>query len=119
MLKKLDMVTVRVRDWPAAVAWYRDVLGLSPLGLHDHPFCLMAFPEGEATIALDGTNPAAEAAGNWQPSIQVDDLAATVEALRERGVAIGRAMEGDEEEGYRVATIADPEGNPITLYDYT
>ena len=61
MLKKLDIVSIRVENWRGAVDWYRDVLGLRPAALHDDPWCLMTLPEGEAAIALDGTNPTAPA----------------------------------------------------------
>ncbi|HTA93804.1 MAG TPA: hypothetical protein VK745_29710 [Polyangiaceae bacterium] len=52
-------MSIRVRDWAGAVAWYRDKLGLQPAGLHDDPWCLMTFPEGDAAPALDGTKPVA------------------------------------------------------------
>ena len=84
MLRKLNMVAIRVRDWRAAVDWYQATLGLVPVGLHDDPFCLMTFPEGECSIALDGTNPAV-AGNNCVPNVEVDDLPATIATLKERG----------------------------------
>jgi catechol 2,3-dioxygenase-like lactoylglutathione lyase family enzyme len=115
MLKKLDIVSMRVRDWAAALAWYRDKLGLEPAALHGDPWCLLTFPEGDATLALDGTNPVGSG-NNCIPSIQVHDLPNTVLTLKERGVHFVREPEGDE--GYRMAAIADPEGNVINLYEY-
>lgn len=115
MLKKLDIVSIRVRDWQGAVVWYRDKLGLVPAALHDDPWCLMTLPEGDAAIALDGTNPVLPA-GNCIPSIQTEDLAGTIRILKGRGVELVRELESDE--GYRMATIRDPEGNPINLYEY-
>lgn len=117
MLKKLDMVSIRVANWRAAVAWYTDVLGLEPRGLHDDPFCLMTFAEGDTAIALDGTNPVLPG-NNCIPNVQVEDLPRTIETLRRRGVEFERELEADAEEGYRIATIRDPEGNLINLYDY-
>lgn len=117
MLKKLDMVSIRVKDWRAAVDWYRDVLGLRPVGLHEDPWCLMTFPEGGAAIALDGTNPVLPG-NNCIPNVQVEDLPKTIDVLRGRGVQFAREFEADEEEGYRIATIRDLEGNLINLYDY-
>ncbi len=117
MLRKLNLVALRVRDWPAAVAWYVDKLGLTVEGAHDDPFCMMSFPEGDTFLALDGTNPVADATGNCIPSILVDDLRQTVSELKRRGVTFSREPEGDDE-GYRMATFVDLEGNPINLYEY-
>lgn len=116
MLKKLDIVSIRVKDWAGAVAWYRDKLGLSPAAQHGAPWSLMTFPEGDAALALDGTNPVG-VGSNCIPSVQVDDLPNTVLALKARAVTFTREIEGDD--GYRLATIADPEGNLINLYEYT
>ena len=115
MLKKLDIVSIRVKDWAGAVAWYRDALGLHPAGLHDDPWCLMTFPEGDAALALDGTNPVASG-NNCIPSVQVEDLPNTVFTLKARSVKFAREIEGDG--GYRMATVEDPEGNQINLYEY-
>lgn len=117
MLRKLDLVSLRVRDWPAAVAWYTDKLGLTVEGAHDDPFCMMSFPEGDTFLALDGTNPVAEAKGNCIPSILVDDLPQTVSELTRRGVTFSRDLE-ENDEGYRMATLVDLEGNPVNLYEY-
>lgn len=117
MLRKLDLISFRVRDWPAAVAWYRDMLGLTVTGAHDDPFCLMAFPEGDTFLALDGTNPVADTKGNCIPSILVEDLAQTVIELKGRGVTFSRDPDHDDE-GYQIATLVDMEGNLINLYEY-
>jgi catechol 2,3-dioxygenase-like lactoylglutathione lyase family enzyme len=115
LLKRLDIVSIRVRDWKAAVEWYRDKLGLKPLGLHDHPWCMMALPEGDTVLALDGTNPVL-GASNCIPSIQCEDLPSTLVLLKERGVEFTRELE--EDEGYRMATLRDCEGNLINVYEY-
>jgi catechol 2,3-dioxygenase-like lactoylglutathione lyase family enzyme len=38
------MVTVQVRDFATAVAWYSDVLGLSVLSLEPDEFCMLVPP---------------------------------------------------------------------------
>lgn len=78
----------------------------------------MTFPEGDCVIALDGTNVAVEG-NNCVPNIQVDDLPATIATLLASGVEFTSELEADEDEQYRIATIQDPEGNLINLYDYT
>ena len=115
MLKRLDMVSLRVENWRAAVDWYRDVLGLQPAALHEDPWCLMTFPEGDAAIALDGTNPVMPR-GNCIPCIRVSDLPATIATLKGRGVTFTRELIADD--GYRMATLSDLEGNAINLYEY-
>ena len=118
MLTQLDMISIRVGHWKAAVEWYRDVLGLTPVGLHDDPWCLMTFPRGTTAIALDGTNPVEAGPGNCIPNIRVEDLPGTLAQLASRGVQIERALVDDADEGYRIATIRDLEGNRLNLYDY-
>jgi predicted enzyme related to lactoylglutathione lyase len=117
VLKQLAMVSVNVKDWQAAVVWYQEKLGLTPSGLHEDPFCLMKFPEGEAVIALDGTGQANGVPGNWHPLVEVNDLEATVAELKRRGVQFTRELQASEE-GFRTAVILDLEGNEIELFDY-
>ena len=49
------------------------------------------------------------------PTIRVDDLDATVRALRERGAVVEDRVEG-EDEGYRLTRVWDLEGNRINLF---
>ena len=116
MLRKITMVAIRVADFPKCVAWYRDVLGLKPVGLHDDPFCLMLLPEGETAFALDGTNPVL-GGSNCLANVLVDSLAETVAELRSKGVTFAREIQADDDEGYAIATIEDCEGNLINLYE--
>jgi catechol 2,3-dioxygenase-like lactoylglutathione lyase family enzyme len=118
MLKKITMVSIRVKDWKAAVDWYSSKLDLKPAGLHDDPWCVMLLPEGDTVIALDGTN-APLGSSNCIPNVLVDDLDGTVSRLKDRGVTFEREIIGDSEEGYRIATIRDLEGNLINLYEDT
>lgn len=49
-LLSLDMVTIQVGDWEAAVSWHTGVLGLSVvLSGEDDRFCILRAPEGGAT----------------------------------------------------------------------
>lgn len=116
MLRKITMVAIRVSRFQDCVAWYRDVLGLKPIGLHDDPFCLMTLPEGDAAFALDGTNPVL-GGSNCIPNVLVDSLAATVDVLKSKGVQFEREIQEDDEEGYAIATIKDCEGNLINIYE--
>lgn len=111
---ELSHVTIRVDDFQSAVAWYQEKLGLEPVGLHDDPFCFMRFPQGTATIALLGTG---RGSGDQAitPAIKVGDLRAMVKELKGRGVEFTGEIV-DDEEGYRIVTFKDFEGNRLTLW---
>jgi catechol 2,3-dioxygenase-like lactoylglutathione lyase family enzyme len=106
-----------VRDWPAAVRWYTDVLGLAVAYMEeDDQFCL--FETGGAALALAGDHPeqaASTAENRLAPSFQVADLDGELERLRAAGVRIDPVIDGADE-GYRLARIWDPEGNRIGLH---
>lgn len=118
MLKKLDIVLIRVVDWPSAVTWYADKLRLQVAHREEEDqFCLLAFPEGETKLALLGDETAKLDDSRCRPDILVDDLDATVEVLRADGVTIrGEPVGGDE--GFRLIGIEDPEGNVLQLYEW-
>ena len=119
MLQKLDIVVIVVRDWPAAVAWYTEKLGLRVLYREDDDqWCQLAFPAGGANLALLGNPRVDIAAGNrCLPDILVDNLDAAVRELRERGVPFKGNIRGGDE-GFRIATFVDPEGNELQIYEW-
>jgi catechol 2,3-dioxygenase-like lactoylglutathione lyase family enzyme len=116
LLKKITMLSIRVADFERCVAWYRDILGLKPVGLHDDPFCLMVLPEDDTAFALDGTNPVL-GSSNCIPNVLVDSLATTIAELKSKGVQLARDVQEDDEEGYAITTIKDCEGNLINIYE--
>jgi catechol 2,3-dioxygenase-like lactoylglutathione lyase family enzyme len=117
-----DTATVRyfVDDIDAAVAFYRELLGFeeelrpSPLFamLYRGDLRLLLSVPGEPHLLPDGTLP--RPGGHNRISLRVDDLAATVEALR-RG---GARFRTDIVAGVAVHTILlqDPAGNPVELF---
>lgn len=111
---ELSHVTIRVDDFHSAVAWYQEKLGLEPVGLHDDPFCFMRFPQGSAMIALLGAGRSGEDQG-ITPAIKVADIRAAVDELKGRGIEFTGEIV-DDEEGYRIVTFQDLEGNRITLW---
>ncbi|HMK12249.1 MAG TPA: VOC family protein [Acidimicrobiales bacterium] len=116
-VSRLNMVTVQVRDFDAAVAWYRDVLGLSVVWLEPGEFCVLGCGAGESTLALATDHPdrISDRAGiGWTPVLAVDDFDATVKALRARGTTFDAEEEGADE-GYRLVRVRDPEGNPVGI----
>lgn len=115
---RLMMVTIQVRDFDAALAWYRDTIGLSVLLLEPEEFCLLAPPGSHVpTLALATDHPdriSPRPGIGWTPTLVVDDFDATVAELRQRGVVFDAEEEGADE-GYRLVRVLDPEGNPIGI----
>ncbi len=113
-MSRLSHVTILVNDFKASVEWYQETLGLEPMGLHDDPFCFMKFPDGDASIALLEGGPVDGEQG-ITPAIKVEDLRATVQQLKSKGVEFtGEVV--DDEEGYRIITMKDLEGNKISVW---
>ena len=114
----VTMVTVQVAKFDAAVAWYRDVLGLEVGYLEPDEFCLLAPPDSPgAVLALATDHPdriSARPGIGWTPTLVVADFDGTVAELRRRGVTFDAEEEGADE-GYRLVRVLDPEGNPIGI----
>ena len=112
------MMTVQVRDFDAAVAWYRDVLGLTVVWLEPNEFCSLIAPgsTGPAlALATDHPDRIPTSPGlGWTPILTVDDFDGAVADLRSRGVQFDAEEEG-RDEGYRLVRVRDPEGNPIGI----
>jgi catechol 2,3-dioxygenase-like lactoylglutathione lyase family enzyme len=118
-LGPLDLVTIQVRNWAAAVQWYTEILGLPMITSDvDDGFCMLG-TDG-ATLALASDHPD-QAAGTQEnrlaPAFRVADLDESLERLKSLGVSIDPRIDG-EDEGYRLARIYDPEGNRLHLYCY-
>lgn len=117
-----DTATVRyfVNDLNAAVAFYRELLGFdvelqpSPMFamLYRGDLRLLLSVPGEGHVLPDGSLP--QPGGHNRISLRVDDLAATVEALRREGARFRTEIGG----GVAVDTILleDPAGNPVELF---
>jgi catechol 2,3-dioxygenase-like lactoylglutathione lyase family enzyme len=116
-IQRVMMVTVQVRDFDGMVAWYRDVLGLSVLGLEPGEFCVLRAPNGSTTLGLATDHPdrIPERPGvGWAPTFAVDDFDAFVGGLRDSGVVFDAEEEGADE-GYRLVRVRDPEGNAVGI----
>ena len=99
------------KDVNAAVAFYRDGLGLG-----------LKFQDGDRFAALDGGGTTFAIAGaeedvtGGEPAVsfKVEDVAATVGKLTAAG---GTLVRGPEEGPHEIrAVLRDPDGNPFVVY---
>ncbi|HZC75151.1 MAG TPA: VOC family protein, partial [Gaiellaceae bacterium] len=123
------MTTVQVRyivhDVDAAIAFYTEQLGFTLEMRPAPPFAMLS--RGDLRLVLsapnsaggggqampDGTRPAP---GGWNRfAIQVDDLAAKVEALRKAGAHFRNDIVSGV--GGKQILVDDPSGNPVELFE--
>ena len=105
-LGQLDLVTIQVRDWKAAVRWYSETLGFEVEALEeDDQFCMLSTGAAVLALAADHAEQSASVSENRvAPGFQVADLDATLKMLRRRGVKTDGVIDGDGE-GYQLARI--------------
>jgi catechol 2,3-dioxygenase-like lactoylglutathione lyase family enzyme len=117
VLQRIDMVAIYVRDWERQLAWYQERLGFAAVHVeHHHRFAVLALPAGGPTLHLVGDDGRPEGTRNrCVPNVAVDDFDATLDELRAQGVRI-LEVEDDTDDGYRLARLADPEGNELNVY---
>jgi catechol 2,3-dioxygenase-like lactoylglutathione lyase family enzyme len=114
------MVAIYVHDWPAALDWYRDKLGLAAVYLEDDDrFAVLALSGGGPVVHLVGDDTRDLGSRNrCAPNISVDNFDGTLADLQDRGVSV-IDVEDDLDDGYRLARLADPEGNELNIYTMT
>jgi catechol 2,3-dioxygenase-like lactoylglutathione lyase family enzyme len=109
----VDHVYYWTRDMDAAVAFFRDVVGLPMIGRKGNEWA--EFDAGPIRFALHGGDDQAPASGTVV--LRVDDLEEARWALEQRG-AVFDAYVGEVEGMARFASFRDPDGNPIQLIEY-
>lgn len=109
MTIELKYIIENVSDLPAAVAFWRDTVGLK-LKFETPEWA--EFDTRPTRLALQPAS-AANPAGTWQPGLRVSDLAATRNELSARGVNVGGAPH--EEHGFLLSLFAGPDGAPVSL----
>jgi catechol 2,3-dioxygenase-like lactoylglutathione lyase family enzyme len=115
----LFMTVIKVADWPRALAWYVDTLGLlAVLTDPEHEFALLA--AGTGRLALQGGREVAESrqSGSVRLVFQVPDVDEERQRLITRGLEIGPPVENTRE-GYREIRLNDPDGTPLTLFSWS
>lgn len=113
MIRKVANAHYWTRDMDGAVGFYRDVLGLDLRTRAGEDWA--EFQAGGTTVALHGTREAhAPPQAGATIVFEVDDLDATIRALRDRGVV----FEGTVAEAPtgRFASFRDPDGNLLQIF---
>lgn len=109
-IKGIDIAAYLVRDPQRAIAFYRDVLGMTPTAIDDQG-------RGAEFTLADGST-----FGVWKPEeggsggammFAVDDARAAVERYRARGLQLSDVMESPV---CLMAFGQDPEGNSIIIH---
>lgn len=113
MIQALDFVGVPVENLDRAVAFYRDTLGLKCLGQAEH---FAEFDLAGNTLSLNTPT----AWGNaFTPlpmgtiALRVDDMDASVAALRAKGLELGNPFDTGV---CKMAFFQDTEGNGLFLH---
>jgi predicted enzyme related to lactoylglutathione lyase len=116
MLRGLDHVYFWTRDMEAAVAFYRDALGL-PLLRRDGD-AWAEFDAGPVRLAIHGRVDEGQPTPSGGTVVfAVDDLDAARWALERRGVRFHEKV-GEVPGLARFATFQDPDGNVLSLIEY-
>ncbi|MEL6540694.1 MAG: VOC family protein [Pseudomonadota bacterium] len=107
---------VRAQDPAALTAWYDKHLGINPVptSYDDTPWMQEAGPTIFAPAPQDaeGMIPKGK---SWMLNLRVADIEAFAAQLKADGVAV--ELDPAEYPNGRFATLADPEGNPIQLWE--
>jgi catechol 2,3-dioxygenase-like lactoylglutathione lyase family enzyme len=115
MIGAIDHVYYWTRDMDAAVAFYRDVLGLNLVRRNGDEWA--EFEAGPIRLALHGGGETPRSGGGTAV-FRVDDLDGTRWVLEERGAPFDEFV-GEVEGFARFATFRDPDGNPLQIIEYT
>ena len=107
----------RARDPEALNAWYGKHLGVVMLESRSYEDPGWFQDRGETVFSAfdQGSDAFGAADRNWMINFRVDDLDAMVDRLRGAGIEV-RPHAEDYPNG-RFAELADPEGNPIQLWE--
>lgn len=124
MFKQMDYAMVIVSDMKRSVEFYRDTLGIE-LKFESPEWT--EFSTGATTLALHGggvakeyhdTGDQSKIAGTCSLGFNVNNLDATYEELKAKGMAFVMPPTDRDEQGIRLAVGLDPDGLPISFAQY-
>lgn len=112
MVKGMAFVAYSVTDVPRAIAFYRDVIGLTPGDMFGERWA--EFEVGGATFGIgQGKSIGIQPGSQFSAVFEVDDLAGTREYLKERGVEVTDIRESPV---CSSCFVTDPDGNRFGLH---
>lgn len=120
-LSTLSFVILYVKDTEKAVPFYRDTLGMKVKSSEPG---WVELETGSTTLCLHGheTLPAKRSEGQAIACFSVDDIYATYEALKAKGVTFAQephtVCEAEGKTG-KSADFTDPDGNQLSIFGFT
>ncbi len=113
-IKKIDSVTIGVRDLERAAKFYTETLGLPEIWrMDERKMRGVGAGDNSATINLQQVD-----AAGMEVIIQVDRVDDARATLEKKGVRFDGATQTIEGIG-KIAGFRDPDGNRISLLDYS
>ena len=112
------MTEIWTPTWRQSIAWYTTLLGLR-LVLDDpaNEFALLETTDGIGRLAIRGGHATRDVGrGAIRLVYEVSDLNALIVAWVQKGAEIEGPHQS--EEGYRSIKIHDPDGTPITVFEW-
>jgi predicted enzyme related to lactoylglutathione lyase len=114
----LYIVEIRAKDYARLCRFYGEVLGL-PTAMRDDSTSFAMFGKAAPFVAVVGKGfKLASGRSRAVPDFAVGDLDGALRRLKARRVRVLAAPVASHE-GYRIARIADPEGNEIHLFEWS
>ena len=111
MVKEIAFIAYSVRDVPASLAFYRDVIGLKPEKITDY---WVEFDIGGVTFGIGNGEPLGIMPGSsFSVTFEVDDIVAEHARLVSHGVTIEDVRETPV---CFMAFATDPEGNKFGIH---
>ena len=105
----------RANDWEALTAWYRDNLGIDPVPMTEGAESWRQEAGETAFTSMPGTvDQFGQPDRQWAINFRVPDLDGMVEQLRSAGNEV--TVDPTTYSMGRFASLTDPEGNPIQLW---
>lgn len=101
------------QDWPAAISFYRDLLGM-PVRFADEAMGWAEFDLGGVSLAVERSTDEALCGRFVGISLQVEDIRATYEEMVDKGVVFTAPPEAQPWGGV-LAHFRDPADNILTL----
>lgn len=111
-----DFVCYFVKDIQKSLEFYRDILGLTVSDQFGKDF--YEFNLGNVTLGIGSAEAMGETIdkpqGNATVGLAVEDVAATVKELKEKGIEVNEDVQ--DFPGCQMVSIKDPSGNSIMLH---